>query len=276
VFGVAVDSAGRLFIADGATNRVRMVDGSGTVTTVAGSGPIGELAGSFCGDGGPATSACLRRPHHVMVDPAGRLFITDAWNYRIRVVEAPLQLSKTLVSGCMTVKGTVTLASPAPAGGLTVSLASANPHVVVPASVVIKAGATKKIFSIATSAVATRETATIEAGVAGRVLVTTLTLKPMGPKSVTLTPNPVVGGTPVAGMVTLECPAGPGDIEIALTSTKAFIAEPTTDTILIPFGAQALPFEVRTTPVFAPVDVTVKATANEVTKSRKLTMTPVP
>jgi len=61
----------------------------------------------------------------------------------------------------------------------------------------------------------------------GRVLSATLTLKPMGPKSVTLTPSPVVGGATVAGLVTLECPAGPGDIEVALTSTKGFIAEPT-------------------------------------------------
>jgi hypothetical protein len=74
----------------------------------------------------------------------------------------------------------------------------------------------------------------------------------------------------------LECPAGPGDIEVALTSTKAFIAEPTTETILVPVGAQSVPFEVRTTPVFAPVDLTIKATANDVTKARKLTMTPAP
>jgi hypothetical protein len=33
---------------------------------------------------------------------------------------------------------------------------------------------------------------------------------------------------------------------------------------------------VRTTPVFAPVDLAIKATANEVTKSKKLTMEPAP
>jgi hypothetical protein len=86
----------------------------------------------------------------------------------------------------------------------------------------------------------------------------------------------VVGGVTVAGLLTLPCPAGPGDIAVTLTSTKAFIAEPTTDTILIPVGTQDMPFEVRTTPVFAPVSLAIKATANEATKSRKLTMEPAP
>jgi hypothetical protein len=187
-----------------------------------------------------------------------------------------LTLSKTVLSGCLKTNGKVTLPAPAPAGGLTVALSSDNPNVSVPASLSLKAGATTKSFSVLTSAVPSNETATIEASALDWTQTATLTLKPMGPKSVTLTPNPVVGGTTVAGLVTLECPAGPGDIEVALTSTKAFIAEPTTDTIIIPVGLQTFPFEVRTTPVFAPVDVTVKATANGVTKSRKLTMAPVP
>jgi hypothetical protein len=140
----------------------------------------------------------------------------------------------------------------------------------------LKAGATKKSFTIETSAVAATETATIDASLPEGVASAVLTLTPMGVKSVTLTPNPVIGGTTVAGLVSLPCPAGPGDIEVALTSTKAFIAEPTTDTILIPFGTQDMPFEVRTTPVFAPVTLAIKATANEVTKSRKLALEPVP
>jgi hypothetical protein len=37
-----------------------------------------------------------------------------------------------------------------------------------------------------------------------------------------------------------------------------------------------MPFEVRTTPVFAPVSLAIRATANEVTKSKKLEMAPVP
>ena len=78
--GVAVDSAGSLYIADRGSNRVRKVSG-GTITTVAGNGTVG-----FSGDGGPATDASLWTPDGVAVDSAGDLYIADAGNSRIRKV----------------------------------------------------------------------------------------------------------------------------------------------------------------------------------------------
>jgi sugar lactone lactonase YvrE len=78
---VAVDSGGNLYIADTANNRIRKVSTDGTITTVAGSG-----AGSFQGDGGPATNAGLYMPSGVAVDSAGNIFIDDAGDYRIRMV----------------------------------------------------------------------------------------------------------------------------------------------------------------------------------------------
>ncbi len=79
--GVAVDSAGNLFIADDGDSRIREVSSSGIITTVAGNGSSG-----FGGDGGPATSAQLHSPRGVVVDSTGNLFIADADNYRIRMV----------------------------------------------------------------------------------------------------------------------------------------------------------------------------------------------
>jgi uncharacterized protein (TIGR03437 family) len=78
--GVAVDSAGNLYIADLGNNRVRQVS-NGVVSTVAGNGTRG-----FSGDGGPATSAQLYFPEGVAVDSAGNLYIADQWNDRIRKV----------------------------------------------------------------------------------------------------------------------------------------------------------------------------------------------
>jgi trimeric autotransporter adhesin len=79
--GVAVDSAGNLFIADESNNCIRKVSASGIITTVAGNGSYG-----YSGDGGPATSAQLYYPTGVAVDSAGNLFIADYYNSRIRKV----------------------------------------------------------------------------------------------------------------------------------------------------------------------------------------------
>jgi hypothetical protein len=81
--GVAVDSAGNLYIADTSNHRVRMVTTAGVISTVAGNG-----TGGFSGDGGPATAAKLREPCGVAVDSGGNLYIADHGNNRIRKVTA--------------------------------------------------------------------------------------------------------------------------------------------------------------------------------------------
>lgn len=80
--GLAFDAAGNLYIADSDNNRIRKVDGAGTIRTVAGSGVYG-----YFGDGGPATQAGLWNPTDVTLDAAGNLFIADTENHRIRKVD---------------------------------------------------------------------------------------------------------------------------------------------------------------------------------------------
>jgi trimeric autotransporter adhesin len=81
--GVAIDSTGNLFIADSGNNRIRKMDSSGIITTVAGNGTSG-----FSGDGGQATSAELYNPTGIVLDPAGSIFIADYGNNRIRKVSS--------------------------------------------------------------------------------------------------------------------------------------------------------------------------------------------
>ena len=82
--GVAVDSAGNLYIADTANHRIRKVTAStGNISTAAGTGIAG-----FRGDGAAATSAQINRPRGVAVDGSGNLYIADTENHRIRKVDA--------------------------------------------------------------------------------------------------------------------------------------------------------------------------------------------
>ena len=83
-YGVAVDTAGNLFIADEGNNRIRMVTPGGVISTVAGNGIFGFSGHN--GDGGPATSAMLAAPEDVAVDTAGNLFIADTWSNSVRKV----------------------------------------------------------------------------------------------------------------------------------------------------------------------------------------------
>jgi hypothetical protein len=82
--GLATDSAGNLYIADTANNRVRKVDTSGNISTVAGNGKLG--LGS-AGDGGKATSAALCVPSGVAVDHAGNLYIGSSICGGVRKVD---------------------------------------------------------------------------------------------------------------------------------------------------------------------------------------------
>ena len=81
-FGVAVDGAGNLFIADTYNNRVREVSAStGVITTVAGTGVAG-----LTGNGGGATAAQLNLPIGVALNTSGVLFIAEFSNNDVRQV----------------------------------------------------------------------------------------------------------------------------------------------------------------------------------------------
>jgi sugar lactone lactonase YvrE len=84
ISGVALDSAGNLFVADLSAHRVRRVDAvTGIVAAYAGTGTRG-----FSGDNGPAVSADLWFPQGLAVDGSGDLYVWDTGNSRIRRVHA--------------------------------------------------------------------------------------------------------------------------------------------------------------------------------------------
>jgi len=81
--GVAVDTAGNIYIAETGNNKIRKVTvATGVITTVAGNGVAG-----YYGDGASATSAYLDQPYGVAVD-AGGIYIADTGNNVVRGVAA--------------------------------------------------------------------------------------------------------------------------------------------------------------------------------------------
>jgi len=77
--GLAVDSAGNVYIADTLNNRVRRVDADGTITTVAGVGAAG-----YVGDGKPGPEAQLNLPTGLAIGSSDTVFISDTGNNVIR------------------------------------------------------------------------------------------------------------------------------------------------------------------------------------------------
>ena len=78
---LAFDASGNLYVTDQFNHRIRRIDSSGTILTVAGNG-----SAAFSGDGGPATSASLNYPGGIVVDSSGTLFLVDCVNERVRKV----------------------------------------------------------------------------------------------------------------------------------------------------------------------------------------------
>ena len=77
--GVAVDGSGNIYIADTNNHRIRKIDASGTISTIAGTGVL-----AYGGDGGPAVEAHLALPGDVAVGGSGNIYIADSHNRRIR------------------------------------------------------------------------------------------------------------------------------------------------------------------------------------------------
>ena len=79
--GLALDTAGNLFIADSGNHAIRKIAIDGIISTVAGDGIRG-----FSGDGGSAIRARLDTPAAVAIDSKGNVYIADTLNHRIRKV----------------------------------------------------------------------------------------------------------------------------------------------------------------------------------------------
>src|SRR5581483_5842691 len=86
---------GSVYIADALNERIRKIDGSGVISTFAGSGPSdssGALQNGATptgpdGDGGPSTQAVFNQPHGVAIDSKGNVYVADSNDQRTRKID---------------------------------------------------------------------------------------------------------------------------------------------------------------------------------------------
>jgi trimeric autotransporter adhesin len=187
---------------------------------------------------------------------------------------ARLELRTSVVAGCKSVVGTVTLDAPAPAGGAIVTLADTLASATTPASLTIAAGATSGRFTIKTATVVGVEDGKVTATLAGQTLQQPLTVRPIGLSSLTVKPSSVAGGNTVAGKATLECKAGPGPITVDLASNNPAVAAPVAANLVVAQGTQSVTFDVATSPVLSASTARLTGSANGIDRSRTLTILP--
>lgn len=214
-----------------------------------------------------------------IVGSAGVAYIgvDDVWVEDLDAAAIDLQsltLKSAEVAGCKSVIGTVTLTKPAPAGGVVVTLADTLAAATTPASVKLLEGATAKTFTVKTVAVGTRQAGTVSATLGITYLSQPLALRPMGMLLLTLAPTTVPGTQPVAGTAKLECKAGPGPVSVELASDNAAAAQPVATSVVVPQGLQSTPFDVTTSKVLVKTKATISATANGLSKTKTLYVTP--
>ena len=106
---ITLDTTGNLYIADTANHRIRRIDTTGTITTIAGNGTQG-----FSGDTGPATAASIDSPTGLAVDPLNNLYLADTHNQRIRKITPTTGIITTIAgTGALGQSGDAALATSA-------------------------------------------------------------------------------------------------------------------------------------------------------------------
>ena len=243
---------------------------------------------------GSLTNAQLRSALETNVDPyqpfSGRTIAPNAGRlnvYRaLQAVSNPTQpslsslsLNPTSVVGGNSSTGTVTLSGPAPSGGFVVSLSSSNTNVAtVPSTVTVPAGATSANFTVSTQAVSSATSVTITASAGGVSRSATLTVNPPSSgvtlQSLTISPTSVVGGSRVVGTVTLTAPA-PEDgylVQLGSNATARLTLMPSH--VIVPAGQRTASFEIITRRVNQSTTLTVRASAEGVSRQATLTILP--
>ena len=168
-------------------------------------------------------------------------------------------LSNTTVVGGNPIAARVTLAFPAPTGGMTINLSSSVPTVAtMPSSITVAEGTTTSVFDVTTFGVNSLQTVDLNASLFGLTRTQQLDVVPARLFAISLNPARVSGGTSSNGIVQLDGAAPPGGVTINLASNDPAVTVPAS--VFIPAQEQTATFEATTTVVNVNTTATVTAT----------------
>jgi hypothetical protein len=200
-------------------------------------------------------------------------------SYNGSVVAAPLTVRPAVLTSFKlstgsavegaSVTATLTLDGAAPPAGAVVTLSDTLASALTPATFTIPSGYLTKSFAIPTKSVSATQTGVVTAKYSGVTINAPLSIRPNSVASLTLTPDAVVGGGSVQGLVTLE---GNALTEVAVTLTENLANASVPPTVVIPVGARSRSFTVTTTAVTARQGGVVTASALGVSKGLALTI----
>lgn len=154
-----------------------------------------------------------------------------------------------------------------------VQLSCSLPGVTVQPTLHIEPGYSSATFPVNTSAVTTQQVATISATFKGQTVQASLTIRPNEVETLTVAPNPIVGGNKGQGTASLALNAAASTVVHLTSSNPAVVTVPAS--VTIPLGARTAAFQVTTKNVANPVSVTISATVGPTTKQIVLQVVPV-
>lgn len=192
----------------------------------------------------------------------------------IRHTTATVSFNPTQVTGGASSTGTVSIAAPAPTGGLTFTLASNNPGAASPqAQVTIPEGQTSATFNVNTFLVGSTTPVTITATSGQIVGQGVLVVRAISVVSLTIVPSRAKGGSWVNLTVTIDSNApGPNGVDVPLFNSNPVIAN-VPDHITIPAGSNTATIQVHTNRVSRTLSTQVQAAFGDTIAFALLTVT---
>jgi RHS repeat-associated protein len=184
-----------------------------------------------------------------------------------------LQMSPQSVVGGQQASGNIILAAPAPEEGLSVTLRSSDPAVIVPSEMAMRGGARSGAFTVTTTPVSRSITATISAVLDDEQHNATLAVAAPSIAAFAFAPRTVRGGSSVTGTITLDGAASERGITIGIDSDSRLLTVPATVSVAAGEGSVTFTGD-ATIPVESEVPVTVSGTLGERVTTASLSIVP--